>query len=402
MAKLDSRTRLHKIIISIDRPIAKDGLITDYKSFLNQKDYIHLYSFNVKIFNSLLKLSLSLWTSNQRISRICLAKKIFSYLRNDKNSRLANIKKFNSESIELLFDLFRITIVLPEFATAKQIEEIQQKLYACLYSIDLTDEQLTYLVNNYEKSDYFVRKLLNYHKSSSVISKWALDNYHTDIVKGRRSNFAAVLINHNPDFEIEIGSIADDVRHFNKLDLQRFFQAKANVGIDVELSYRYYGVPIIPKQPTNEALFDHLDELINYATTIKNHTLYLLNNADIAKKYAMLWSVIFSKLPPKNKGEMLTKYYAVELHDVFVRICKRQGLSAPLKWLMNLSDKKYKEITKRSPLVVCDKQKKIIMDELDELIDINNIIDDFNLFDSSNTSSDDLISVDESSSGAPF
>ena len=83
---------LQSLILKYDKPDAPDDLILTYQDFLRVKDFLIYYPFNPVVFQNLLKLTIDLWTSNKRISRLSLLQGIKRY------SDLSANKSFNRES----------------------------------------------------------------------------------------------------------------------------------------------------------------------------------------------------------------------------------------------------------------------------------------------------------------
>ncbi|MFO7864779.1 MAG: hypothetical protein R6U85_12310 [Salinivirgaceae bacterium] len=330
---MDWNKIIRQKLLHIEQNYPKDDFITTYADFLKKRNYLVYYQFNPQVFKSLLQLTNDLWNSQKRISRISLIMKIKSYLyQNTENETVDHSdRKFDQETRDLLYTLFRNTIEHSYSVTEKQLHTVQQQAYGFLYKIDLSESQLDWFLTNIQKSDLIFKKVLNYHAKSPIISQWAEKEYKNPIAIGRRAKFLSWILDKNPDIQIHTQELVEDIRHFNRLDRQYCKKVENDETTDYRPPMRVRGVPIVTFGEPHQ---HDLSILYGDKEAIAEQTRLFFNDPEVAKKNCMLWSVAFSRLNIKVKSVLLMKYYTPELIGTFVRICSKFQLAEPLNWLL--------------------------------------------------------------------
>ncbi len=119
---------IQREIVQLEKPYPKDDLISCYKDFLNVRDFLPFYQFNIKVLESLIDLACASWHSDERISRTSLLTTIKRYLKNEKGetgstfSRNKPLPLHNNVRFKL-FRLFQYCFEIPNRLSNKQSAE---------------------------------------------------------------------------------------------------------------------------------------------------------------------------------------------------------------------------------------------------------------------------------------
>lgn len=364
---MDYLKLIEKTIISIDNTYPNDSLITTYKEFLLQKEFLSCYQFNPVVFDNLLSLANTLWTTNTRISRIDLVIKLRQYLCRENSLQLKDYQtrpysftqSLSLDTRKQLFLLFKNTIIESKYVTAKQIEVVRGIANNLLINVGLTEEEETWLCSNVQQYPYLLNRILRYPQKSTVISCWAKENYSDTLYVTRRAELIGWILDENPSFEVNIQRLLDDFEIINQLDKEAIKTYRDDIyanevierdlgdilprktftdfetgsltegGVDLErpvlkLIRRPYGYPI----DMNSGLFMNIPDF-------KKMTKEFYEQIDLFKKKTMIWSIGYSRLDNSVKTELFKKYYSVETVNSILYIAKKTGNSEILKWIIS-------------------------------------------------------------------
>ena len=327
-----------RLICELENPYPKDNLITCYKDFLNTKDYLSYYQFNPVVFHALLELTVNLWETKSRISRLSLLGAIKKYGLGIKEYATLDI-----QTRKLLFVLFRNTVEKTQFLTEKQIEEARIISYSFIKKLPLCSEEETWLCENENKSSEILNRILRYPVRSNVISRWIEEHFNDDKFRTRRAEAIAWLLDENPDYVINKQILFADFEYINRIDSEIILSNRDsrvsawssgkysyNTEKEGKLTYRPYITLSYLHKPGAKPDFSALRKYFN-------------ENIDIISKQTMLWAVAYSRLKIDQKTELLKKYYSDELFISLIKICKKCKLIEVLKWLQTKTIKQTQE-----------------------------------------------------------
>lgn len=157
-----------------------DEIFQDYKTILKYKDLIRYAKPDKRILNHLLDTVIEKIKSNQRFQKITFIKLI----------RWQCDKSFiDSKTSDKLFFVFKSLI-------NEVNESIAWSLSVTIKDIELSQENIDWLIDNYEISEHLQNRLLRYPKPNKAITSWCdqrlkkkdLDNRLSELI-GLRLNF---------------------------------------------------------------------------------------------------------------------------------------------------------------------------------------------------------------------
>lgn len=358
---------LKRLIINLDKIVPQNDLIKTYADFLAIKDYLSTYQFNPVVFDSILSLINSLWTTNKRISRLDLVVKLRQYL-NKENSLQINDYQTRpytfTQSLSLntrkgLFQLFKNTIIDSKYVTAKQIEVVRGIANNLLINVGLTADEETWLCNNVQHYPYILNRILRYPQKSIIISLWAKENYTNTLYVARRSELIGWLLDEDQSYDVDNQRLLDDFEIINQQDKDAIKSYRddlyANEVIErdlgdilprityndtetgeltegrvnlerpkLELTRRPYSIPI----EMNSGLFVHIPDF-------KKMTQEFYEQIDLFKKKTMIWGIAHSRLDNSIKTDLLKKYYSADTVNSILYAAKKTGNSEILKWILS-------------------------------------------------------------------
>lgn len=353
--------KIQKKIDQIINPYPEDTLIINYSDFLEHRDSLPHFQFNLNVLDRLLELCLVLWDSKERISRISLLEGIKRFC-NSKEPRsvyLESNKKIAGSIPEIrkkVFLVFKKCFDSPEVLTEKQLPEAKKICNALLLNVSLEKEEEQWMCSNFNKSNMILNRILRYPKKSEVITAWVKEQYHNDKLRNRRAELLSWMMDDQPNFILEKQTLIDDFNYFNDRDREAIQEVKQNFELNqllsnqignktidnkifdipgfetdsdseleskpLKLSKRFYNVP------TNYSsdYFENFPDFEELDTVFRN-------NLDIYHKVTMMWGIGYSRLNKKKKSILLIKNYCTEAEPTFFRICQRCKLIEPLEWL---------------------------------------------------------------------
>jgi len=354
---------IQREIIQLEKPYPKDDLIKSYKDFLQVRDFLPFYQFNIKVLQSLTDLACTSWQLEERISRTSLLTTIKRYLKNANGETGSNSNRNKPISITIevrlkLFKLFKLCFETPGRFSKKQSTEAKGIANNLLMNHSLDTDAEKWLCENIDQSEFILNRVLRYPTKSKVISKWALQAATSNNYRSRRAELTGWIIDEKPDYSIDKQTLIDDFEYLNSVDKKAIKKYETAIATnllienaldhisseykfpkppiprvegdlefmttypDLKLSKRFYNVPRDNANIISSEIPDF--------DTMRN-TFY--KNIDTTFKITMLWSIYYSRLDMPLKSELLKKYYCEETHLSFFKICKKLGSIELWVWL---------------------------------------------------------------------
>ena len=344
---------IQRTILKIENPYPDDNILSNYPDYIKVRDFLHYYKYNIKVLNTLLQLTISLWKSEKRINRLSLMQSIKRYGFKDKT------ELYPIETRSLVFELFRLSYDESAFLNPNQVEEIRKLSNSCLMNLGLTENEETWLTDNAFKADNILNRVLRYPVQSSIISKWAREHFYDNRLRTRRPELLSWIIDEVPDYELAQEILADDFEYLNKSDIKAIkeyedeMDASKIIGTELSdflpqktswlwaedkepekelinfsnpelsLSKRFYGIPLDSKKvdyPVGIPDFNKLTKEF-YETIDKTYTI------------TMLWAVYYSRLDNELKTTLFKKYYSDDTYYTFFKLIKKMNNIELLIWL---------------------------------------------------------------------
>ena len=353
---MDKRQDLQKAITKLEKPWPNDDLISNYSDFLKHRDLIVYHRFNPVVFEHLLELAISHWTANQKVSRSSLVLTIRRYV----SEQGADLNNLNLSGKAKVFELFKLTLLHPEFIPQGQRVEIEQRGSQLMYGLLLDGTQLNDLCELAIYHSKALNRVLRYPSQSVIISNWVSAHFEDPILRLRRAEAVGWMLDNNPAFEVDDAIIRRDFEHMNDLDrsavtnlvmgdavnelfhtdwLSEFpidhtipqdpFESPQKApsfafGKDrIELIKRFYPVPTVHDKTADHWVpdFEALESFFE-----ANQTSLL--------KVTMVWGIAYSRIDKTLKSKLLRKYYCPETHYSIFRVATKHGLLDLLKWML--------------------------------------------------------------------
>ena len=341
-----TKKEIQNRILEYDTPDAPDDLIVTYQDFLKVRDFLFYYPFNPVVFKSLLKLTVDLWISDKRISRLSLLKALKGYYSRycDKSvnryNRAASKHKsdsFPDEIKALIFHLFKLTVKDDRFITPLQVGEARKAANHLLIGMTLPDKDIKWLCDNAFVSEQVLNRVLRYPCKSEIITGWVKKNFENDQLRTRRYELIGWLLDYDPDYVINESTLLYDYQHFVGLDineLRQFYRkelgsfAITTISGDstniINFSFRIYGAPY-GKLRLNVKSLDEVEAVLHFVSS----------DLDNIKVKMMIWAIAQSRLESDKKVEMLKKYYTEATHLEILRAATNKFKSADLlRWIL--------------------------------------------------------------------
>ena len=321
-------------ILKINPEFPADDIICNYQDFLKYRSILPYYQFNMKVFDSLVDLACKLWNEEKKINKPFLLGLIASY--STKNKDRLPISNTTSRRV---FWLFNEMVVLNN-GNYSETTKNRMKSFAnkALKNVILTDEEVTVLINNVNRSEHILNRILRHPESNQKISSWVEIIFSSDIYRNRRAELIGWLLDINPDYEIDKQIIIDDfefqVREDNKLISQYKYDYEVymllfeenkkqllrdNPGItdkdEIEiLSGDGLVRPAIKLEQrvyrTKNIVWDY--EFPPNLPDLKTEREDFYNRIDYFFRLTMLWGVAYSHLSSEEKSDLYMKFYTPE------------------------------------------------------------------------------------------
>ena len=346
---------INKSIAEIENISPANDIISSYQDFLKHREYLHFYQYNEAVFVSLIDLTHGLWNSNERISRASLISVTKRYIK--KAETTFNIP---TQTATKIFELFKEIVYSENLNLSKESVELAKKaINRMMIGIKLDDNQLQWLCDHSDHSDFMLNRLLRYHRKSHIISKWAKQNFEKDFARNRRSEITSWIIDENPKFKIDMETIGYDFEYQIIEDKKLVEIYKQEVD-----TYRFYEKEVRPLIPARNEPFvdeDGIEYKLNIQKTpvlnrprrhYNGHSKSYLGfglipdfdhfYTDFYDKFdyhynrIMAWSIAYSRLNIDKKISLLSEYYSSETYPTFLTIGKRLKSVEYFKWLKQM------------------------------------------------------------------
>ena len=177
-------------------------LLTEYKTVIELKKLIKYAKPDRRILNNLLDIAIQRISNNQRFQKNTFIKLI------RRHTKTIFIDK---EIKEKIFYVFQSLIT-------KVNDETAWSLTVLLKDIELLDEQINWLIKNFEISEHIQNRLLRYPVPNQDISSWAKECIDRKILESRLSELIGLQLNYNPSFKHHYKRALIWGIHYSKLD----------------------------------------------------------------------------------------------------------------------------------------------------------------------------------------
>lgn len=358
---------LKRLIIELDKVVPRNDLIKTYADFLEIRDYLSTYQFNAVVFDSMLSLINSLWTTTKRISRLDLVIKLRQYLNKENSLQLNDYQtrpytftqNLSLDTRKQLFQLFKNTIIESKYVTAKQVEVVRGIANNLLINVGLTANEENWLCNNVQHYPYILNRILRYPQKSTAISCWARENDTNTLYVTRRAEIIGWLLDEDQSYDVDNQRLLDDFEIINQQDKEAIKTYRDDLyanevierdlgdilprktytdfetgsltegGVDLErpqlkLIRRPYSIPI----EMNSGLLMNIPDF-------KKMTQEFYEQIDLFKKKTMIWGIAHSRLDNSIKTDLLKKYNSADTVNSILYAAKKTGNSEILKWILN-------------------------------------------------------------------
>jgi hypothetical protein len=353
---MDKQLDLQKAIAKLEKPWPNDDFISNYSDFLKHRDLIIYHRFNPVVFEQLLDLAISHWTANQKVSRSSLVLTIRRYV-SVQGADLNNLDLLGKAKV---FELFKLTLLHPEFIPQGQRVEIEQRAAQLVYGLLLEGKQLIDLCELALHHPKALNRVLRYPSQSSIISNWVAAHFEHPVLQLRRAEAVGWMLDTNPEFEVDEAIIRRDFEHMNDLDRTAVTNVVMNDAVNelfntdwlsefpIDRSIpqdpfespkkspriafgkdrivwikRFYPVPTVHDKTADDWVPDF--EALEF--------FFEANHASLLK-VTMVWGIAYSRIDKKLKSKLLRKYYCPETHYSISRVATKQGLLEVLKWML--------------------------------------------------------------------
>lgn len=162
-----------------------DQLIYDYRSIIDYKNLIAHSLPDIRILNKLLDIIIEKITKKLRFQKLTLLKLIKHH---------SQFQKLETETIDKMFFVFKSLIIDSK-------EELAWKLTVLLKERELSEEQICWLIDYYDKSSHIQNRLLRYPALNKKISDWAYRCLNNGELNNRISELIALQLNFNKKFK---------------------------------------------------------------------------------------------------------------------------------------------------------------------------------------------------------
>jgi hypothetical protein len=358
---------LKRSIYALNSPYPPDDIIITYFDFLKMRDFIHYFQFNLTVFDNLLKLTIDLWKTEKRISRISLMDIVKKYSYTNIQSEP---KKFHNDKLielpektcYLIFELFKMTYECPEKLSALQVEEVQKISSILIKDLPLSAECELWLCENAEKGERVLNRLLRYPIKSKIISKWARANFENDHFRNRRAEMLGWILDEDSSFELEKDVLIRDFDYINAVDLAALKDYE-NELVGNDILQRELG-NILPQRSLDSFSFletpnkNGFNPILNYPTLnfkrrfynfynskklekannrdelIEQMTLDFYSNLRTTLAITKIWGIGYSRLSNDLKTELLKTQYNENTHRSLVKVANMNKNIKILEWIL--------------------------------------------------------------------
>ncbi|HMR90630.1 MAG TPA: hypothetical protein PKD51_20860 [Saprospiraceae bacterium] len=182
-----------------------DEILNNYKAIIEYKNVIKYAKRDKRTLNCLLDVVINKINLNQRFQKGTLIKLI----------RWQSDKTLVDPVIsDKLFYIFKSLITNIN-------EEISWSLSVTIKDIELSEENIEWLVHNYDKSIHIQNRLLLYPKPNKIITEWANKRLKQGDLDNRKSELIGLKLNYNSNFSIKNKESLLWAIHYSKLNVER-------------------------------------------------------------------------------------------------------------------------------------------------------------------------------------
>ncbi len=355
------KKEIRKAILEIQNQYPTDNLITSYQDFVDYREVLHLYQYNVALFCNMVDLTFRLWSTEARISRLSLLQVTKRYY------TLAENRELPERTRNQLFDLFSKVVIEDGLKMADRGKlDAKNALNSLLSGRRLTEDQQQFLCDQVESSHHVLNRVLRYPEPATVISQWARDYFEDDRYRTRRAELVGWLMDEDTDFVVEYGVLEADLEFMLREDAQRIatFEQDLDIyraitrelapGLEPEDMLRVDRNLLIPDYVSYQNPFAAFAQekpefkaiRWNYNTGLLTDSKYNYFKPNIEKERAyfydhreenfcvtMAWGVAYSRLDISVKEELLKRFFRPEVEYTFFKIAKRLKSVGLLEWL---------------------------------------------------------------------
>lgn len=179
---------------------------------------------------------------NKILDIVCEKQKVGKkFKKNECITVINNIRKKNNNIIQNKIMCRKIFFLFQKNILLIKSEVIANRLSVALKNCLLDDNEIIWLINNYDKSNYILNRLLRYPVKSPIISEWLVKNIN--IVPSRKGEIIGWIIDYDSEYQDN--------------DLKSFIWGVFYSRISAELKKQ-----IIINFISNYNLFDVIDDVI--------------------------------------------------------------------------------------------------------------------------------------------
>lgn len=355
------KAELLKSIAQIENDYPNDSLIKTYRDFLNHRDYLLCYQFNFRVLESLVDLALSLWETNERISRISLITMIKRYGFKPSWGQIKPDKSYTAEFNMKVLQLFRKCFEKPEKLTGKQQNEALRMCNFMLIGAELESDGLQWLCDHANAGNYMYNRALRHPYPSKIVSDWVSRNWNTDMFRLRRAEAAGWLLDENPTFELDRNVLEEDFHYANKKDQELLDEYESSLAVDQLLggpkrfpkefdlgadddAWSDFNLPLLTPEFKLTQRSYHIptvysDQLGQSIPDFDGIETWFKSEIDAHYHRTMIWAIAYSRLASLKKEDLLKAYYSEDYYDSLYVIAKRGKMVNLLRWLFDQTNR---------------------------------------------------------------
>jgi hypothetical protein len=331
---------IEKAIAQIEQKFPNNHCITCYKDFLKQKHLLPHYKFNPFVFNSVLKLTIDVWQSKKRVSRLELINTLLKM-------KAGNEERVQKASLQIRKNIFEVFEKI-KFVPTAQMAEIQRRCNFLFKDIAVEDDGEMWLCFNTHTSPHALNRLLRYPQKSSIITSWAMAHMEDEKYADRRAELVSFVLDEDANYIYAPKYMFNDFYQLNKLDKQVIdsfylswedekanFLSKKIIGSafdenieggamsflgapELKLKKRFY------KMQGNMVRFDECSFITElFIPDFEKSTDDYLDNINQHHGRFMLWSIFYSRIALKQKEELLINFMAPAFFKTMFKMAEK-------------------------------------------------------------------------------
>ncbi|MDD5361402.1 MAG: hypothetical protein PHN88_04670 [Ignavibacteria bacterium] len=358
-------------IAKIENKYPDDGIISSYKDYLKQREFLNYYQFNPNVFFSLLRIAVEDWKNGMRINKQAVVLSLYNYLELCKNKI-----DLPDRTASLLFDLLKL-VLESSIKSKKTRYKLITKIAHSLIGLHLNSEEINYLLGYVNVSKTILILILRYKYKSGEITAWAKENFHKGQYREYRTELISWILDEDPGYEIDKQVLIDDFEYANERDRKAIQDYKDEISAikilgktlnkvfpkpEFDLFFDDFGpytrynpeIPELILTKRNYSVPTNRDEELElkpyrYVYDYKNKVyqaqrVHIPNfkslesnfQYDLDEFYAktMIYAIMFSRWGMKEKISLLEKYYIKDRFYLFKYIAVQNKSIEMLRWLI--------------------------------------------------------------------